>query len=137
MRKKVMFLAVLVFFILGLAQVAAADLAWHHNGPPKNIDSEKWTSIADTLKLTDDQMAKIQGLQKAHYEKNKGLRAELQENMFALKQLRWQKDADQKVVGEKINKVNDLRSQLYNEHQKFHAELEAILTPEQREQLKS
>ena len=137
MRKNVLLFAFLILLVFSAAQVATAGSAWNSNKAPRELNVEDWTSIADTLKLTEEQTVKIQSLQKSHYEKTKVLKSELQDTMFTLKQLRWQKNADQKAVVEKIEKVNELRNKLYEEHQKYHREIESVLTRDQREQLKS
>lgn len=91
----------------------------------------------EELGLTDEQVAKIQELQREMYEETKDLRQKLQDAMFELRQLRWEKNPDQATLDAKTKEVNDLRAQLQKATQEFQQKFESILTPEQLEKAKS
>lgn len=91
----------------------------------------------EELGLTDEQVAKIQELQREMYEGTKDLRQKLQDAMFELRQLKAEKNPDQAALDAKAKEVNDLRAQLQKATQEFQQKFESILTPEQLEKAKS
>ncbi|BCV25508.1 Spy/CpxP family protein refolding chaperone [Gelria sp. Kuro-4] len=92
---------------------------------------------AAELGLTDEQVQKIQDLQREMYEGTKDLRAKLQDAVFELRQLRWEKNPDQATVDAKTKEVSDLRTQLQQVTQEYQKKFESILTAEQLEKAKS
>ncbi len=133
MKKKavLLILSLTLLLVFGVAQVALAG-GWGRGGDgPRALSSANWTSMADALGLTDEQAAKIQELQKNMHERTQALRDQLRESMFALRQLRWQKNVDQATVEARIQEINNLRSQLYNEMQTTRQQMQSVLTQEQ------
>lgn len=139
MKKKALLLTLSLLLVFGVVQAASAGWGWSagNSDGPRTLSADNWTSLADALGLTDEQAAKMQDLQKNMYEKMQALRTQLQNSMFALRQLRWQKDVDQATVEAKIKEVNELRSRLYNERQQARQEMQSVLTQEQLDQLGS
>lgn len=93
--------------------------------------------VKEELGLTDEQVNQIQELQREMYEATKELRSKLQDAMFELRQLKWEKNPDQEAVDAKTKEVNDLRAQLQEVTQEYQQKFESILTAEQLEKAKS
>ncbi|MDH7578996.1 MAG: periplasmic heavy metal sensor [Bacillota bacterium] len=138
MKKKVLLLTLTLLLVIGVVQVASAA-GWGAGAGqgPRALSADNWTSLADTLGLTDEQAAKIQQLEKNTYDQTRALRDRLGDAMFELRQLRWQKNVDKATVEARIQEVNDLRSQLYNIKQSAWEERQSILTQEQLDKLES
>lgn len=132
MKKKILLAVLATVLILGVVQVA-----WAAPWGPGGFGGANRPNPVQELGLTDQQVAQIQDLQQKMYEKTRDLRIKLMDAMFALKQLRWQKDPDQAAIDAKIKEINDLRSQLYQAAQENRQQMESVLTPEQKSKLES
>ncbi|MGQ9824157.1 MAG: Spy/CpxP family protein refolding chaperone [Desulfotomaculales bacterium] len=132
MKKKVLLLTLTMLLVFGVVQVASAGVwGWGGGSGPRVFSADNWTSLADTLGLTDEQAAKMQELQQNMYNQTQSLRDQLREKMFALRQLTWQKNVDMATVEARMQEVNDLRSQLYNQKQAAWQQMRSVLTQDQ------
>jgi len=142
MRKRILLPALTLMLVLGLAYTASAGgRAWglwgsgaaapFAGGTRAPFAGKTWSSPVDALQLTDEQIAKLQELQKATYDKTKGLRIQLQDLMFELRQLRLQRNPDQSAINSKTEQLNNLRKQLYEIGQQNREQMKSILTQEQ------
>lgn len=135
MKKRVMLLVLTLVLVLGITQVASAA-GWGMGGG-RALDSSTWTPLAQKLNLTDDQAQKLKDLDKSCYEATKDLRARLQDAMFELRQMGFDKNPDKAAVDAKIKEINDLRAQLQQITQQNREKMQSILTPEQQSQMKN
>jgi Spy/CpxP family protein refolding chaperone len=132
LKKKVLLLTLTLLLVFGVAQVASAGgWGWGGGSGPRILSADNWTSLADTLGLTDEQAAQMQELQKNMYNQTQSLRDQLREKMFALRQLMWQKNVDKATVEARMQEVNDLRSQLYSQKQAARQQMQSVLTQDQ------
>lgn len=90
-----------------------------------------------SLQLNDQQIAKIQSIQKDNYEKMKALRDQLQDLMFSLQQMRFQKTIDQSAWADKLQQVAKLREQMVTQQQQAWKQIQSVLTKEQLDKLNS
>ncbi len=137
MKKKIFALLVAItVLVLGMAQVASAGWgggmggAWGGGNPPQ-LNAANWQSPAAFLGLTDEQSEKLKKIQQDSYNNSQELRVKLQKAMFDLRQMNWEKNPDQNKLNAKINEVNSLRSQLYQQNQKTREQMSTVLTQEQ------
>ncbi len=146
-RKVLILLALSLALVLGITQIASAtgwgmgggrlgDMSMMGGGKAE-LNSENWTSPAEKLNLTDEQSQQLKDLHKSNYEATKDMRAQLQNAMFELKQLGFDKNPDKAAVDAKIQEINNLRTQLNQVMQQNRESMQNILTPEQQEQMKS
>jgi len=134
MRGKILLPAVSLLLVLGLAFTASAGgRGWGFWGAGATMPfaRDNWRNPVDALQLTDEQIANLQELQKAMYDRTKDLRIQLQDVMFELRQLRLQKNPDQSAINSKTEQLNSLRKQLYEIGQQNQEQLKSILTQEQ------
>jgi len=131
--------------LLGITQVASATgwrldenmPAFSRTGNPGLLNSENWTSLGEKLNLSAEQSQQLKALHKKNYEATKELRANLQDAMFDLRQLGFDKNPDQAAVDAKIQEANRLRAQLNEIRRQNRESMKIILTPEQQEHLKN
>ncbi|MEW6228372.1 MAG: Spy/CpxP family protein refolding chaperone [Bacillota bacterium] len=146
MRKRILFPALTLMLVLGLAYTASAGgHAWGFwgggaaapfaGGARAPFAGNAWRSPVDALQLTDEQIAKLQELQKAAYDKTRDLRIQLQDLMFELRLLRLQRNPDQSAINSKTEQLNNLRKQLYEIGQQNQEQMKSILTQEQLEKM--
>lgn len=138
MKKLAVLLTVTMAMVLGLAQVAAAGWGGGDckmGGPHPQLSADKWQSQAVYLGLTDEQSARIKTIRQDHFNNTRDLRAKLQNSLFDLKQLSWEKNPDPGKLNEKINEVNSLRGELFKQSQKCREQIKSVLTPEQQAKL--
>lgn len=154
MKRKIVWLGLALVLVLAIAQIAAAapwgfglggkiggkfdgkfggkfDGKFDGKFAPGNMRP------ADYLGLTDEQINKIKELERQIYQNTKDLRSKLEDAVFELKQLWWEKNPDQAAVDAKTKEVNDLRNQFQQAAQENQRKFESILTPEQLEKAKS
>jgi Spy/CpxP family protein refolding chaperone len=88
------------------------------------------------LNLTDEQREKIFAIQEEHRKKNWAVMGEMRSEQFKLRgMVRGEKlDADKLVEQQK--KVDALRQQMFKSRVETHNQIAAVLTPEQRKQLR-
>ncbi|HBV98536.1 MAG: hypothetical protein JL50_20870 [Peptococcaceae bacterium BICA1-7] len=136
MKRMTVLLAVMAL-VLGLAQVS---YGWGGGGckpgdPPPQLSADKLQNQAVFLGLTDEQSAGIKKIRQDHFNNTRELKAKLQNAMFDLRQLSWDKNPDPAKLTEKINEVNSLRGELYKQSQTCREQIKAVLTPEQQAKL--
>lgn len=134
MRGKILLPALALLLVLGLAFTASAGgRGWGFRGAGATTQFARdgWRNPVDALQLTDEQIAKLQQLEKAMYDKTRDLRIQLQDRMFELRQLRLQKNPDQSAIDSKMEQVNNLRKQIYEIGQQNQEQMKSILTQEQ------
>lgn len=134
MRGKILLPALTLLLVLGLAHAASAGgRGWGFWGAGATMPFARgnWLNPVDALQLTDEQIAKLQELQKTTYAKTRDLRIQLQDLMFELRQLRLQRNPDQSAINSKLEQVNNLRKQLYEIGQQNQEQMKSILTQEQ------
>ena len=138
MKKLAVLLIATMAIVLGLSQAAFAG--WGEGpckmgDPPPQLSADKWQSQAVFLGLTDEQSTRIKTIRQDHFNNTRELRAKLQNSMFDLRQLSWEKNPDPGKLNEKINEVNSLRGDLYKQSQTCREQIKAVLTPEQQAKL--
>jgi protein CpxP len=135
MKRLAVFLAAALLVVLGLGQAASADWeggACKLGGPSSEWTADKWQNQAAFLGLTDEQSAKIKNIRQENFNNTKDLRAKLQNSVFDLKQMSWDKNTDPAKFNAKLKEVNGLRDQLHKQSQNCREQIKAVLTPEQQ-----
>ena len=136
MKKKMGVLTMVLLLIFGIAQIAsAAGFGMGGGGGPRMLSGDNWGSPVDTLNLTDQQISKMQEIQKNTYDKTRDLKIKLMDSRFQLRQLQLQKNLDKAQIDTRINEINDLRSELYGITQKNREQCQSLLTQEQLAQM--
>lgn len=127
MIKKFFVMGLLIVFILGIATFAYAF--------PKmgtgNLQGLK------SLDLTDEQIKKIVDIRTQYFEKMQTLRNDMAKLNFELKNLYLQKNPDQKLIDEKVSKINELRNKMLSLKQEEFEKIKGVLTSEQLSKLQS
>jgi len=75
--------------------------------------------------------ARLKEIQQNAFNSSQDLRTKLQKTMFDLRQMQWEKNPDQAKLNAKINEINSLRNQLYQQNQKTREQMSTVLTQEQ------
>ncbi len=88
------------------------------------------------LDLKDEQREKIFAIQEAAHSKNWGTMGQLRSEQFRLRNMYYAEKVDAKALGEQQKNVDDLRRQMLQSHVETRSQVEAILTPEQKKQLR-
>ena len=88
------------------------------------------------LNLTDEQRNKIFALQEENRAKNWGTMGKMRSEMFKLSSLLNSDKADTNTVLEQQKKVDELRREMLKSRIENHKQVESVLTPEQRKQLR-
>ena len=88
------------------------------------------------LKLTDEQQQKIFDLQEQNRRKNFDTMSKMRAETFQLRRLYNADQIDEKALLEQQKKVDELRRQVMAARLETHKQVESILTPEQRKQLR-
>ena len=88
------------------------------------------------LKLTDSQLEKIQAIQEENRQKSWAVMGQMRTEMFKLRRLYYADSADTNAVVDQQKKVDELRRQMLKLRLESRKQVEAILTPEQREQFR-
>jgi len=88
------------------------------------------------LNLSDQQREKILAIQEAQHKKNWATMGEMRSEQFKLRGMYGSEklDADKLVAQQK--KVDELRQQMFKSRVEAHNQIAALLTPEQRKQLR-
>lgn len=89
------------------------------------------------LNLTDDQRGKIAKIQEENRSKNWSVMGQMQSEMFKQRQMYFADKMDANAVAEQQRKVDDFRRQMLKSHIETRNEIDALLTPEQRQQFRS
>ena len=88
------------------------------------------------LDLSDEQAQKIFAIQDAQRQKNWPTMSKMRGEMFKLRRMYYDDKADPKAVTEQQKKVDDLRREMLKSRLESRKQIEAVLTPEQRKQLR-
>jgi Spy/CpxP family protein refolding chaperone len=90
-----------------------------------------------SLDLSDDQREKVLALQEEHRRKNWDTMGKMRNEMFKLRNLAWSDKVDTNAYTEQQKKVDDLRREMIKSRLENRKQVEAILTPEQKKQLRT
>jgi Spy/CpxP family protein refolding chaperone len=90
----------------------------------------------DALDMKDDQRDKIFVLQEEARTKNFGTMTQMRAEQYKLAKMYNAEHADPKLIGEQQKKVDELRRQMIQSHVETRNQVEALLSPEQKKQLR-
>jgi Spy/CpxP family protein refolding chaperone len=88
------------------------------------------------LNLTDEQQDKLFALQEANRKKNWDTMSNMRSETFKLRRMYNADSVDSKALLEQQKKVDDLRRQMLASRLDTRKQMESVLTPEQRKQLR-
>jgi Spy/CpxP family protein refolding chaperone len=88
------------------------------------------------LKLTDEQQDKLFALQEANRKKNWDTMSSMRSEMFKLQRMYNAESVDSKALVEQQKKVDDLRRVVLASRLDMRKQMESVLTPEQKKQLR-
>jgi Spy/CpxP family protein refolding chaperone len=88
------------------------------------------------LDLKEDQRDKIFAIQEEARSKNFGTMTQLRAEQYKTAKMYNAEKADPKAVAEQQKKVDDLRRQMIQSHVETRNRIEAVLTPEQKKQVR-
>jgi Spy/CpxP family protein refolding chaperone len=88
------------------------------------------------LDLSDAQAEKIFAIQDAQHQKNWPTMTKMRSEMFKLRRMYYDDKSDPKAVAEQQKKVDELRRAMLQSRLESRKQIEAVLTPEQRKQLR-
>jgi Spy/CpxP family protein refolding chaperone len=88
------------------------------------------------LNLTDEQREKVFAIQEEHRKKNWGAMGEVRSEQFKLRNMYRGEKLDADKIAEQQKKVDGLRQQMLKSRVEAHNQIAAVLTPEQRKQLR-
>ena len=86
--------------------------------------------------LTDEQRDKILAIQEENRKKNWDRMGQMRAEQFKLRRMYTAEKIDPAAVGEQQKKVDELRRQMIQSRAEAHNQITAILTPEQRKQVR-
>jgi Spy/CpxP family protein refolding chaperone len=89
-----------------------------------------------TLNLTDEQQDKVFALQEEHRRKNADAMSKVRTETFKLRRMYNAESVDSKALLEQQRKVDELRRQLLASRLEMRKQMEGVLTPEQKKQLR-
>jgi Spy/CpxP family protein refolding chaperone len=137
-RRFIKIASFLIVLMIGAMTVAEAfgPFGGKASGPRMLTADDLQTPIS-RLELTDQQREQIKKLQEENYAQHQARREELQKLQFELRQMVLEKDPDQKVMQQKIDRVNELRKEIYEHKNANQKNCQSILTEEQLELLRS
>jgi Spy/CpxP family protein refolding chaperone len=88
------------------------------------------------LDLKDDQRDKIFAIQEEARSKNFGAMTQMRAEQYKAGKMYSAEKGDPKAIAEQQKKVDDLRRQMIQSHVETRNQIEAVLTPEQKKQLR-
>ena len=88
------------------------------------------------LNLTDEQREKVFAIQEEHRKKNWAVMGEVRSEQFKLRNMYRGEKLDPDKISEQQKKVDELRRQMLKSRAEAHNQIAAVLTPEQRKQLR-
>jgi Spy/CpxP family protein refolding chaperone len=88
------------------------------------------------LKLTDEQQDKLFAIQESNRKKNWDTMSSVRSEMFKLRRMYNAESVDSKALLEQQKKVDDLRRQVLASRLDMRKQMESVLTPEQRKQMR-
>ena len=126
MKRKLLLVSMSMVLVLVFAQAA---FAW--GGGARGFSGDNWVNMADLLNLTDKQAQAIQDIQTKHFNDMQDERTKMQQLRNDLRSLRWQPGADQAQAEAKLNELNNLRQQMYEQQQQYRSQMTSQFTDEQ------
>ena len=93
-------------------------------------------SALAALNLTDEQRDKVFAIQEEHRKKNWAVMGEVRSEQFKLRNMYRGEKLDADKIAEQQKKVDALRQQMLRSRVEAHNQIAAVLTPEQRKQLR-
>lgn len=135
--KKAAIVALAVLLALGLAGPVLAKSfgAGAFCGGFFGRDPAALAEVIAGLGLSDDQVAKIQALQKDAYEKLQSIREAMWKKQQELMTLLWQKNPDKNAISAKWEELRELRQQMNDVMQQLRDQMRSILSEEQLNKL--
>ena len=88
------------------------------------------------LNLSEDQREKISAIQEAQRKKNWATMGEVRSEQFKLRGMYGAEKLDADKLVEQQKKVDALRQQMFKSRVETHNQVAAVLTPEQRKQMR-
>jgi Spy/CpxP family protein refolding chaperone len=88
------------------------------------------------LNLTDEQREKVFAIQEENRKKNWAVMGEVRAEQFKLRNMYRGEKLDADKIAEQQKKVDELRRQMLKSRAETHNQVAAVLTPEQRKQLR-
>ncbi len=88
------------------------------------------------LDLGNDQLERITKIQQASFTKQWALMDQMREQQFKFRELLASGKADDAAIGKAYNQIEDLRQQMWASGAEVRKEMDAVLTKEQRDQLR-
>ena len=88
------------------------------------------------LNLSDEQQEKVFALQEEHRRKNSDAMSRMRSENFKLRRMYNAESVDPKALVEQQRKVDELRRQMLGSRLEMRKQMEAVLTPEQRKQMR-
>ena len=127
--------------ILGAALAAAATMAFaqgpgYGQGMMGSQGMMGGGGMLAALNLTDEQRDKVLAIQEEHRKKNWAAMGEVRSEQFKLRNLYRGDQLDADKIAEQQKKVDALRQQMVKSRVETHNQIAAVLTPEQRKQLR-
>jgi Spy/CpxP family protein refolding chaperone len=89
-----------------------------------------------SLNLSDEQQSKVFAIQEENRKKNFDTMSKMRGEMFQLRRMYTAENVDSKAVVEQQKKVDDLRRSMLASRLEMRKQVEGVLTPEQRKQLR-
>lgn len=89
------------------------------------------------LNLSDEQQEKLFAIQEDHRRKNSETMSKMRSESFRLRRMYNAESVDTKALLEQQTKVDELRRQVLASRLDMRKQMETVLTPEQRKQLRS
>jgi Spy/CpxP family protein refolding chaperone len=106
-----------------------------HGAGPGMMGGYGYGGVA-SLDLSDEQQEKVFAIQEEHRRKNWDTMGKMRAEQFKLRRMYYADEADPKAVSEQQKKVDELRRQLLVTRLEVRKQIEAVLTPEQRKQVR-
>ena len=89
-----------------------------------------------SLNLSDEQQGKVFAIQEDHRKKNFDTMSKMRSESFQLRRMYGAENVDSKAVLEQQKKVDELRRQMLASRLEMRKQVEGVLTPDQRKQLR-
>ena len=93
-------------------------------------------NVFAALNLTDEQRTKVLAIQEEHRKQNWAVMGEMRAEQYKLRSMYGTDKLDANKLVEQQKKVDALRQQMFKSRIETHNQVAAVLTPEQRKQLR-
>ena len=127
-------LSILAIFIIAATFVSVSNAqGWRG----RNFNNQNFReNLKAELKLTDAQQEKINSLRDAHQNKMIDLKAQMQKDALALRELKQNENVNRNDVLAAVEKLNKSREAMSLERTNHMLDVREVFTPEQRKLLK-